>query len=101
MIKADIVHAVMAASNVSQRTADAAVDRILEAMREALARGERIELRGFGVFEVRPRKGGVGRNLSKGTEMPIPPGWVVRFKAGKDLQGLSAAPPNPEDLRSR
>lgn len=88
MIKADIVRAVMAASNVSQRTAEVAVDRILEAMREALVRGEKIELRGFGVFKVRPRKKGLARDMRSGIAVPISIGWTVRFKAGKDLQGL-------------
>jgi DNA-binding protein HU-beta len=57
-------------------------------MRQALVRGERIELRGFGVFLVKERKRGVGRNPRTGQEVPIPPGKTVRFKPGKALREL-------------
>jgi nucleoid DNA-binding protein len=49
-------------------------------------RGERIELRGFGVFVVKPRKRGVGRNPRTGEEVAIPSGKTIRFKPGKELQ---------------
>ena len=51
-------------------------------------KGERIELRGFGVFNVRPRKTGIGRNPRTGAEVNIPPGKAVRFKPGKELQSI-------------
>ena len=54
----------------------------------ALAKGDRIELRGFGVFNVRPRKTGIGRNPRTGAEVSIPPGKAVRFKPGKELQAI-------------
>jgi len=50
--------------------------------------GDRIELRGFGVFTVRPRKTGIGRNPRTGAEVNIPPGKAVRFKPGKELQSI-------------
>ena len=52
-------------------------------------RGERVELRGFGVFQVKPRKRGIGRNPRTGKEVRIPPGRTIRFKPGKDLQNIS------------
>ncbi len=55
-------------------------------MKSALTRSDRIELRGFGVFTVKPRKTGVGRNPRTGAEVSIVPGKAVRFKPGKDLQ---------------
>src|SRR4029079_15443068 len=48
----------------------------------------RIELRGFGVFQVKPRKRGIGRNPRTGKEVRIPPGRTIRFKPGKDLQNI-------------
>jgi nucleoid DNA-binding protein len=48
----------------------------------------KIELRGFGIFNVRPRKTGIGRNPRTGAEVAIPPGKAVRFKPGKELQSL-------------
>ena len=66
--------------------AEQAVDALFHSMKEALSRGERIELRGFGVFVVKPRKRGVGRNPRTGEEVAIPSGKTIRFKPGKELQ---------------
>jgi len=57
-----------------------AVETVFESMKRALGQGERIELRGFGIFNVRPRKTGIGRNPRTGAEVAIPPGKAVRFK---------------------
>ena len=88
MIKADIVNRVARTSNVSRVKAAIAVDTILDSLKEALCEGKRIELRGFGVFQVRDRKRGVGRNPKTGVEVEIPPGKTVRFKPGKALREL-------------
>jgi len=88
MIKADIVNRVAELSDVPRSKAVQAVDTILESMKAALADGKRIELRGFGVFQVRDRKRGVGRNPKTGVEVAITPGRTVRFKPGKDLKNL-------------
>ena len=66
--------------------AEQAVEALFQSMKEALTRGERIELRGFGVFVVKPRKRGVGRNPRTGEEVAIPSGKTIRFKPGKELQ---------------
>jgi DNA-binding protein HU-beta len=88
MIKADIVNEVAETTDVSRVKAAQAVDTIIAAMKEALRNGKRIELRGFGVFQVRDRKKGVGRNPKTGVEVPIEPGKTVRFKPGKELKEL-------------
>jgi len=88
MIKADIVDRVSEASDVPRVKAAVAVDTILDAMKGALSEGKRIELRGFGVFQVRDRKKGVGRNPKTGVEVAISPGKTVRFKPGKELKNL-------------
>ena len=88
MIKADIVDRVAEAADIPKVRAERAVERIMAAVKSALGRGERIELRGFGVFEVRPRKRGIGRNPRTGEEVEIPPGKTTRFKPGKDLSDL-------------
>ena len=89
MIKLDIINEVVNRTGVSKSKAELAVEAVFEAMKRALERGERIELRGFGVFNVRPRKTGIGRNPRTGEEVNIPPGKAVRFKPGKELQDLS------------
>ena len=88
MVKEDLVRAVMAQADVSRRTAASAVDAIFNRMRVALVRHERIELRGFAVFEVRKRRAGVGRNPKTLVVIPIPRGHVVRFKPGQTLRSL-------------
>jgi nucleoid DNA-binding protein len=85
MIKQDIIQQVVERTGLPRSKAEAAVDSIFESLKKALAAGERIELRGFGVFNVRPRKTGIGRNPRTGTEVTITPGRAVRFKPGKDL----------------
>jgi len=89
VIKLDIVNRVVERTGVSRTKAELAVETIFEAMKRALEKGDRIELRGFGVFNVRPRKTGIGRNPRTGEEVNIPPGKAVRFKPGKELQNLS------------
>ncbi|MEJ7615540.1 MAG: HU family DNA-binding protein [Pyrinomonadaceae bacterium] len=86
MIKLDIVNRVADRTGVPKMKAEQAVDALFHSMKEALMRGERIELRGFGVFVVKPRKRGVGRNPRTGEEVAIPSGKTIRFKPGKELQ---------------
>jgi DNA-binding protein HU-beta len=64
------------------------VDLITERMKQALLDGHRIEIRGFGVFEPRPRKRGMGRNIKTGDSVQIPKGRSIRFKPGKDLREI-------------
>jgi DNA-binding protein HU-beta len=95
VIKIDIVNAVVSAlgDKITRAKAEQAVETVFEAMKNALGRGDRIELRRFGVFSVKPRKTGIGRNPRTGEEVSIPPGKAVRFKPGKELQELSQTQP--------
>ena len=68
------------------------METVFESLKGAMGRGQRIELRKFGVFSVKPRKTGIGRNPRTGEEVSIPPGKAVRFKPGKELQGLEDTP---------
>lgn len=88
MIKVDIINDVAAVAAITKVKAEVAVEAVFAAMRDAMARGERIELRGFGVFQVKPRKRGIGRNPRTGKEVRIPPGRTIRFKPGKDLHNI-------------
>lgn len=89
MIKADLVERVMEKTDLPKPKAQQVVDALLNSMKDALLDGDRIELRGFGVFQVKDRKRGVGRNPKTGVEVEIPPGKTVRFKPGKALRQLS------------
>ena len=88
MIKSDIVERLVLQASIPRAKAITSVETVLDALREALGSGDRIELRGFGVFEVKKRKRGIGRNPKTGVEVAIPPGNTIRFKPGKELRDL-------------
>jgi DNA-binding protein HU-beta len=88
VIKLDIITEVVNRSGITQTQAEMAVETVDESRKRARSQGDRIELRGFGVFNVRPRKTGIGRNPRTGAEVSIPPGKAVRFKPGKELQTI-------------
>ena len=68
------------------KDAELAVKMILDAMSEALVRGDRIEIRGFGSFALNYRPPRVGRNPKSGDKVSVPAKWVPHFKAGKELR---------------
>ena len=68
------------------KDADFAVKEILDAMTEALAHGDRIEIRGFGSFALNYRPPRVGRNPKSGSSVEVPEKYVPHFKAGKELR---------------
>ena len=80
MIKLDIINEVVNKTGITKTKAELAVETVFDSMKRSLAKGDRIELRGFGVFNVRPRKTGIGRNPRTGAEVSIPP--------GKELQSI-------------
>jgi len=86
VIKLDIINHVVDQTGITRPKAEMAVDSVFNAMKNALRSNDRIELRGFGVFTIKPRKTGIGRNPRTGEEVSIPPGKAVRFKPGKGLQ---------------
>lgn len=68
------------------KDADFAVKMILDALSEALVKGDRIEIRGFGSFSLNYRPPRVGRNPKSGDKVSVPQKWVPHFKAGKELR---------------
>jgi integration host factor subunit beta len=68
------------------RDADEAVNTMLDAMTDALAGGQRIEIRGFGSFALNYRPPRVGRNPKSGDRVQVPAKHVPHFKAGKELR---------------
>jgi DNA-binding protein HU-beta len=93
MIKVDIINEVSKAADITKVKAEVAVEAVLEAMKDSMMRGERIELRGFGVFQVKPRKRGIGRNPRTGKEVKIPPGRTIRFKPARTSRTSGCRPP--------
>ncbi|MBL0284153.1 MAG: integration host factor subunit beta [Zoogloea sp.] len=68
------------------KDAEFAVKMILDAMTDALSRGDRIEIRGFGSFALNYRPPRVGRNPKSGDKVQVPEKYVPHFKAGKELR---------------
>jgi nucleoid DNA-binding protein len=75
------------------------IQKTLDYIAEALAKGDKVELRNFGVFEVKTRKARVGRNPNApAIDVPIPERSVVKFKAGKEMRAeVLRLPPQKDD----
>lgn len=88
MIKNDIVKRVYENVGVSKPEAQQAVDLIIHSVKNSIVNEERVEFRGFGIFEIRPKKLGVGRNPKTGDVIKIKEGKAIRFKPGKQLRNI-------------
>ena len=88
MIKADLINKIAKEMNVSKQEAEAGVNLFFDTIKEALMRGEEIELRGFGSFRFRQRGGRSGRNPRTGEPVKVPPKKVLYFKPSKLLKSL-------------
>ena len=90
MNKAELINAVAAATEFSKKDAEAAVTATLEAITSALKDGDKVQLVGFGSFEVKKRAARVGRNPKTNDAIEIPASVVPVFKAGKALKDAVA-----------
>lgn len=87
MTRSDLIDALAARFPALVRAdAEAAVKLVTETLGSALAKGDRIEIRGFGSFEVKQRKPRLGRNPKTGAKVEVPAKGVPHFKAGKELR---------------
>src|SRR2546430_6162043 len=96
LTKRDLVNRIAEETGQIQQKVLVVVQKSLDYIAEALARGDKVELRNFGVFEVRVRKARIGRNPNSPTkDVPIPQRSVVKFKPGKEMREavLKLAPP--------
>ena len=87
MTKSELIEKLAAAqSQLTAKDMELAVKMILDHMSDALARGERIEIRGFGSFSLHYRAPRVGRNPKTGEPVSLPGKYVPHFKPGKELR---------------
>jgi nucleoid DNA-binding protein len=107
LTKRDLVEKISEEMNVPQQQVLGIVQKTLDHISAALAKGDKVELRNFGVFEVKVRKARIGRNPNAPeTDVPIPERSVVKFKAGKEMRAevfkippsKVAAAENPQTL---
>jgi DNA-binding protein HU-beta len=90
MNKTELVNQVAKTAELSQKEASKAVDAVFGTVLEALKKGDKVQLIGFGNFEVRERAARTGRNPQTGEEIQIAAGKVPAFKPGKALKDAVA-----------
>ena len=95
MTKAELVEEVSRVSDLTKKHSEVIVDTVFKSIIDALHRGEKIELRGFGSFRLRKREPRKGRNPKTGDKVDVPPKKVPYFKPGKELKELINKEPTP------
>ena len=88
MTKAELVEEVSRVSDLTKKHSEVIVETVFQSIIDALHRGEKIELRGFGSFRLRQREPRKGRNPKTGDKVDVPPKKVPYFKPGKELKDL-------------
>jgi len=88
MTKKDIILKVSDDTNLKQIDVKKVVQKTFDCIVEALVRGEKIELRNFGVFKIKQRRSRTGRNPRTGEVVPVPPRKAVIFKPGLEMKQL-------------
>ena len=86
MLKSDLINILVSKRGITQKQAEATVETIFEAMKDALCRGENIEIRGLGAFHVKHYEGYQGRNPKTGQVIPVKPKRGLLFRTGKELR---------------
>ena len=105
--KADLVEEVVRVTELPRKESETVVETIFESIIGALQGGDRIEIRGFGSFRTRQRRGRTGRNPKTGARVEVPPKKIPFFKPSKELKdhvnggaaavsGTGAAPATPQ-----
>jgi len=84
--KADLVEEVVRVTELGRKESEAIVETIFESIIGALQSGDRIEIRGFGSFRTRQRRGRTGRNPKTGAKVEVPPKRIPFFKPSKELK---------------
>ena len=90
MNKAELINSVAATAEVSKKEAEAVITATLDAITAALKEGDKVQLVGFGSFEVKKRAARIGRNPQTKESIEIPASVVPMFKAGKALKDTVA-----------
>jgi integration host factor subunit beta len=88
MTKAELVEEVSRIADLSRKEAEVVVDTVFQSVIDALHRGDKVELRGFGSFRLRQRDSRRGRNPKTGDTVDVPPKSVPYFKPGKELRDI-------------
>jgi integration host factor subunit beta len=88
MTRADLTEEVCQATELSQKESEVVVCAVFDSIVRALRSGDKVEIRGFGRFHTRQRRGRIGRNPKTGARVEVPPKKIPFFKPGKELREL-------------
>ncbi len=101
MTKADLVDEISRAIAATRKDAESIVETVFESIVKALQGDDKVEIRGFGSFRTRKRRGRIGRNPKTGVKVEVPPKRIPYFKPSKELKEIvnsgSAAQPAGSD----
>ena len=88
LTKADLIEEVARVLELRRPESAAIIEHILTSMVQAIERGDKVEIRGFGSFRTRPRRARIGRNPKTGARVEVPAKRIPFFKPSKELQEL-------------
>ena len=88
MTRANLTEEVCQAVEIPRKESEVIVCAMFDSIVRALRSGDKVEIRGFGSFHTRQRRGRVGRNPRAGAQVEVPPKRIPFFKTGKELRGL-------------
>lgn len=86
LTKADLIEEVLRITELPRKESETIVETIFDSIIESIQKGEKIEIRGFGSFRTRQRRGRVGRNPKTGEKVEVPPKKIPFFKPSKELK---------------
>jgi integration host factor subunit beta len=86
LTKADLIEEVLKVAELPRKESETIVETIFESIIEALQKGDKIEIRGFGSFRTRQRRGRIGRNPKTGEKVEVPAKKIPFFKPSKELK---------------
>jgi len=101
MLKSDLINILVVKRGVTQKQAEATIETIFDSMKDALCRGENIEIRGLGAFHVKNYEGYQGRNPKTGEVIPVKPKRGILFRTGKELRDRVNRPELLEKIDGR
>ena len=92
MTKADLVEEVIKGTRLPRKESEEIVETVFDSIIQALQTGDKIEIRGFGSFRTRQRRGRIGRNPKTGAKVEVPPKKIPYFKPSKELKDFVNTP---------
>jgi integration host factor subunit beta len=95
MTKADLIEEVSRVVELTRKESEVIVETIFDSVVNSLRTGDKVEIRGFGSFRTRERKGRVGRNPKSGDKVEVPPKTIPFFKPSKELRDVVNGGPPP------